>query len=207
MASGAAGALPRGFCDLPDVPALSSLGTDAIRALLGGADGAGVAESILAPHREVALEEGDAGEQDETSLRALLADDDIVGEILNYLQPDIKSLCKARGWPMAPFVACKCDRACMVELARQPAGGAALTSALAPTAAEVTVSGSGGRSVAQLMQSADALHRWLHALCVARAARAARAPLFGDESPVTGRDVSGARAPPVDARLDPRARP
>ena len=94
MASGAFRRAPKGFCDLPEVPDVPDRRADAIRALLGGADGDVMAEAILARYREVGLEEGDEDAIAEETLRILLQA--VCDEIIAALKPDVSSLCAER---------------------------------------------------------------------------------------------------------------
>ena len=122
MASGAFRRAPKGFCDLPEVPDVPDRRADAIRALLGGADGDVMAEAILARYREVGLEEGDEDAIAEETLRILLQDNAVCDEIIAAFKPDVSSLCAERGWPTAPFVKCKCSGGCIEGLTRNEPG-------------------------------------------------------------------------------------
>jgi hypothetical protein len=122
MASGALRRAPKGFCDLPEVPDVPDRRADAIRALLGGADGAVMAEAILTRYREVGLEEGDEDAIAEEMLEILLQDDAVCDEVIAALKPDVSSLCVERSWPTAPFLKCKCSGGCIAALTRNEPG-------------------------------------------------------------------------------------
>ena len=70
MTSGPSRGPPRRWCDLPELPGQSDLGSRQLRALLGGAGGVEIAKSIHEGMRAAGVQEGDAEEHDLTRYRA-----------------------------------------------------------------------------------------------------------------------------------------
>ena len=87
MASGPTRGPPPGWCDLPELPGQSDLGSKQLRALLGGAGGVEVAKSIQEAMRAAAVQEGDV-----TSIIRLLEDDEVCDGVIAALDPDMSQL-------------------------------------------------------------------------------------------------------------------
>ena len=101
MASGAFRRAPKGFCDLPEVPDVPDRRADAIRALLGGADGDVMAEAILARYQGGGPGGGPGGGRRGRDRRGDAGDfaDAVCDEIIAALKPDVSSLCAAGPQP------------------------------------------------------------------------------------------------------------
>ena len=80
--------------------------------------------------RQAAREEGDAEELDIWSMEHLLADDELVSDLIQTFSPDIGAFCAANGWPAEAFLVCRCSAACLIALARTPEGESVINAAV-----------------------------------------------------------------------------
>ena len=80
----------------------------------GGRPGSS-ASSSSATGKGAGARRGDRAPTDEESMY----DEKITYQLLAILQPDFASICRERGWPTAPFLACSSDSACF-SLASAP---------------------------------------------------------------------------------------
>ena len=131
MSAEAPGEVREGFYDLPEVPGVPSLVSDAMLAILSDAAPADV-EKLRREWLRHGVMEGDEAAFAELIWDALGADEDTVAEGLRIFHgEEISGLCEQRGWAPAAFLKCSCSLMCFAELARTAPGREVLDSVTA----------------------------------------------------------------------------
>jgi|TARA_B110000971_G_C19875460_1_gene438230 hypothetical protein len=128
MSAEAPGAVRKGYYDLPEVPGVPDLASDAMLAIMASA-GPAEAEVLRQQWLRLGVEEGDDAAINETVMDTLCSNEELVAEGLRiFLGEDIPRLCEERGWSQEPFLRCKCSLNCFAELARTDSGHRVLDS-------------------------------------------------------------------------------
>ena len=131
MSAEAPGEVREGFYDLPEVPGVPSLVSDAMLAIMSAAGPADV-EKLRQAWLKRGVEEGEEVAIEELVWDALGADEDSVAEGLRIFHgEEISGLCEQRGWAPAAFFRCSCSLMCFAELARTASGREVLDSVTA----------------------------------------------------------------------------
>ena len=99
MSAEAPPAVREGFCDLPEVPGVPNLASDAMLAIMAAVEPADV-EVLRRSWLRLGAGEGDEAAIDEVVMDVLMADEQLVTEGLRIFSgEEIAHLCAERGWP------------------------------------------------------------------------------------------------------------